>query len=145
MPLTDSEVKSAIRSRWDVSSQKYDTHDGHGIKSAEERDAWKRVLGEALARSGLDILDVGCGTGEMSLVLAEMGHNVQGVDLSEKMLSRAREKARASRLKVKFSIGDAERLKFDPGRFDALISRHVLWTLPHPDRAVEEWNGEMDN
>jgi 2-polyprenyl-3-methyl-5-hydroxy-6-metoxy-1,4-benzoquinol methylase len=78
MPLTDSEVKSAIRSRWDVSSQKYDTHDGHGIKSAEERDAWKRVLGEALARSGLDILDVGCGTGEMSLVLAEMGHNVQG-------------------------------------------------------------------
>lgn len=139
MPLTDSEVKSAIRSRWDVSSHKYDTHDGHGIKSAEERDAWKRVLGEALARSGLDILDVGCGTGEMSLVLAEMGHNVQGVDLSEKMLSRAREKAKASRLKVKFSLGDAERLKFDPGRFDALISRHVLWTLPHPDRAMEVW------
>src|SRR5690606_17755819 len=112
MPLTDSEVKSAIRSRWDVSSQKYDTHDGHGIKSTEERDAWKRVLGEALPGKGLDILDVGCGTGEMSLVLAEMGHNVQGLDLSEKILSRAREKANASRLKVKFSLGDAENLKF---------------------------------
>ena len=139
MPLTDSEVKSAIRSRWDVSSQKYDTHDGHGIKSTEERDAWKRVLGEALPGKGLDILDVGCGTGEMSLVLAEMGHNVLGLDLSEKMLSLAREKAKASSLKVKFSLGDAENLKFGSGKFDALISRHVLWTLPHPEKALEEW------
>lgn len=139
MPLNDTEVKSAIRSRWDVSSQKYDTHYGHGIKTPQERDAWKKFLGQALPGSGLDVLDVGCGTGEMSLVLAEMGHNVIGVDLSEKMLARARDKARSSRLKVKFSLGDAESLKFDSGRFDALLSRHVLWTLPHPDKAMDEW------
>lgn len=139
MPLTDNEVKSAIRSRWDVSSQKYDTHDGHGIKTLAERDAWKKAIEKALPGNGLDILDVGCGTGELSLVLSEMGHKVEGVDLSEKMLARAREKARSSRQKIRFSIGDAEKLKFDSGRFDALISRHVLWTLPHPDKAMEEW------
>lgn len=139
MPLTDTEVKSAIRSKWDVSSQKYDTHSAHGIKTTQERDAWKRFLGQALPGSGLDVLDVGCGTGEMSLVLAEMGHNVTGIDLSEKMLARARDKARSSRHKVKFSSGDAESLKFDSGRFDALLSRHVLWTLPHPDKAMDEW------
>lgn len=139
MPLTDNEVKSAIRSMWDVSSLKYDTHDGHGIKTITERDAWKKAIGKALPGNGLDILDVGCGTGEMSLVLSEMGHKVEGIDLSEKMLARAREKARSSRQKIRFSIGDAESPKFDSGRFDVIVSRHVLWTLPHPDKAMEEW------
>ncbi len=139
MPLTDREVKSAIRSRWDVSSLKYDTHDGHGIKTIAERDAWKKMLGRALPGSGLNILDVGCGTGELSLVLAEMSHNVVGLDLSDKMLARARDKARSSRLNVKFTPGDAESLKFETGKFDAVVSRHVLWTLPHPDEAMKEW------
>jgi ubiquinone/menaquinone biosynthesis C-methylase UbiE len=139
MPLTDKEVKSAIRSRWDVSSLKYDTHDGHGIKTIAERDAWKRSLEKALPGSGLNILDVGCGTGELSLVLAEMGHNVDGIDLSEKMLARAKDKAKSSRLKLRFSLGDAERLKFETGRYDAVVSRHVLWTLPNPDDAMKEW------
>ena len=145
MTLTDTEIKSAIRSRWDVSSLKYDTHNGHGIKTTEERDAWKRILGAVLPGKGLDVLDVGCGTGEMSLVLAEMGHNVHGIDLSEKMLARARDKARALRLNVRFSLGDAEKLKLNAGKFDALISRHVLWTLPHPDRAMEEWKRVTKN
>lgn len=139
MPLTDSEVRSEISSRWDVSSEKYDTHYGHGIKTPEERSAWKRTLGEYFPGSHLNILDVGCGTGEISLVLAEMGHSVHGIDLSEKMLARARAKSRALKLKAKFSIGDAENLNFKEGTFDAVVSRHVLWTLPHPDRAMSEW------
>lgn len=145
MPLTDSDVKSAIRSRWDVSSQKYDTHFGHGIKTPDEREAWKRILWEALPGNGLDILDVGCGTGEISLVLAEMGHNVHGIDISEKMLTLARAKAKASRLKAKFLIGDAESLNFDEGKFDAVVSRHLLWTLPHPDKAMNEWKRILKN
>jgi ubiquinone/menaquinone biosynthesis C-methylase UbiE len=145
MPLTDSEVKSAIRSRWDVSSQKYDTHYGHGIKTSREREAWKRILREALPGNCLNILDVGCGTGEISLVLAEMGHNILGVDISEKMLARAQAKAKASKLNAEFSIGDAESLNFDDGRFDAVVSRHLLWTLPHPDRAMNECKRVLKN
>ena len=139
MPLTDAEVKNEIRSRWDISSQDYDTHDGHGIKSQEERNAWKKVLQEVLPGKNLDILDVGCGTGEMSLVLAELGHNVRGIDISEKMLAKARAKARASNLNMKFSYGDAEKPKFESGKFDAVVNRHLLWTLSDPKGAFSEW------
>jgi len=145
MPLTDSEIKNVICSKWDLSSQNYDTHYGHGIKTLEERTAWKRILGDALPGSTLDILDVGCGTGEISLVLAEMGHNVHGIDLSEKMLARARIKAKESNLKTKFSMGDAENLNFDEGKFDAVVSRHLLWTLPSPTKAMNEWKRVLKN
>lgn len=139
MPLTDVEVKSEIRARWDISSQDYDTYDGHGIKTPAERAAWKKVLQEALPGNNLDILDVGCGTGELSLVLAELGHNVQGIDISEKMLAKARAKAKTSNLKARFSLGDAENLKFESRRFDAVVSRHLLWTLSKPRGAFSEW------
>jgi ubiquinone/menaquinone biosynthesis C-methylase UbiE len=40
---------------------------------------------------------------------------------------------------IRFEEGDAEQLPFAPGGFDLAISRHVLWTLPHPEAAIEEW------
>src|SRR5216684_1950914 len=55
------------------------------------------------------------------------------------MLAAARRKATAQRLSVHFEEGDAEQLPFPPGSFDLVISRHVLWTLPHPEAAVDEW------
>jgi len=139
MPLTDADVKNAIRNRWDLSSRDYDTYEGHGIKSQEERNAWQKVLYEAFSEDNLDILDVGCGTGELSMILAKMGHNVIGVDLSEKMLAIAIEKARSSQLKAKFLVGDAENLKFEDEYFDVVMSRHLLWTLPSPEMAFGEW------
>ena len=55
------------------------------------------------------------------------------------MLRIAKEKARRSKLRVEFKLGDAENLPFDDESFDATICRHVLWTLPNPQRASEEW------
>jgi SAM-dependent methyltransferase len=40
---------------------------------------------------------------------------------------------------VTFEEADAERLPFAASRFDLVVSRHVLWTLPHPDAAIDEW------
>ena len=55
------------------------------------------------------------------------------------MLAAARRKAAAQHLSVRFEEGDAEQLAFPPGSFDLVISRHVLWTLPHPEAAIDEW------
>jgi 2-polyprenyl-3-methyl-5-hydroxy-6-metoxy-1,4-benzoquinol methylase len=69
---------------------------------------------------GLRILDVGCGTGRHSLELKRRGYHIVGVDLSENMLSKAREKARAEGLEIEFLQADARDLPFDE-EFDLAI------------------------
>ena len=133
-------LKEAIRRNWDGNSSDYDELCGHGIKTQEEREAWKRIFKELLPGDFSDVLDVGCGTGEMSLVLAEMGYDVCGRDLSGKMIERARMKARKMKIKVDFDQGDAEALNIRDRTFDFVFNRHLLWTLPHPEKALREWN-----
>jgi ubiquinone/menaquinone biosynthesis C-methylase UbiE len=68
-----------------------------------------------------------------------MGHHVTGLDLSDKMLARAREKASKKEFDSTFKKGDAENPPFEAGTFDIVVNRHLLWTLPHPDTAVKNW------
>ena len=139
MPLPDAQIKETITRRWDDSSATYDDHAGHGIKSEGEKEAWKAVFKKALPMGAKEILDVGCGTGELSLLLAEMGYRVTGLDLSEKMLEKARAKATAMNLNIRYEMGDAENPPYETNTFDAVFNRHVLWTLPNPQKALEGW------
>lgn len=61
----------------------------------------------------LKILDVGCGTGRHAIELTKRGYNITGVDLSESMLKKAKEKAKNLALKINFIQGDARELKFN--------------------------------
>lgn len=145
MPLQDIDLKEAIREKWDESAQSYDSYHGHGIKSEEERSAWNRAFDKALPKGKLKILDVGCGTGEISHLLAEMGYLVTGIDLSDKMLAVAKSKFEASGYAALFECGDAENLSFSDGSFDIVLNRHLLWTLPHPKAALQEWKRVLKN
>jgi SAM-dependent methyltransferase len=76
--------------------------------------------------SGDEVLDVGCGTGESTRDAARAAApgRVVGVDVSERMVDRARQLAEAERLdNVTFELGDAQVHRFDPSRFDLVISR----------------------
>ncbi|MDY9923903.1 class I SAM-dependent methyltransferase [Methanobacterium sp.] len=66
------------------------------------------------------ILDVGCGTGRHAIELSKRGYHVTGVDLSENMLNRAREKASMAGVEIDFRLGDARSLPFE-GEFDLVI------------------------
>ena len=138
--IYETDLKGVIAARWSNRARTYDLSPGHGIHSNLEKQAWMNILSEALEhKTNLDILDVGTGTGALALLLAEMNHRVIGIDLSEKMLARAREKARRASLKADFKIGDAESPPFEKEAFDVIVGRHLLWTLPNPERAVQGW------
>lgn len=145
MKLSNGQLKQAITEKWDLSSETYDNHNWHGIKSAEERALYRNMLKSTIPEHASTILDVGCGTGELSMLLAEMGYIVTGIDLSEKMLSKAREKASSKRLSICFVKGDAENPPFEENSFDIVFNRHVLWTLPEPDKAIGAWKRVLKN
>jgi ubiquinone/menaquinone biosynthesis C-methylase UbiE len=138
--LHSDPVKEQVAAHWDRRAAHFDEDFGHSIRTAAERAAWDRIFGLILPRQGvLDALDVGCGTGFLSLELAARGYRVTGVDFAPSMIARAERKAAERGLEVRFEQGDAEQLPFSPASFDLVISRHVLWTLPHPEAAVDEW------
>ncbi|MCQ1536100.1 class I SAM-dependent methyltransferase [Methanosarcina sp. KYL-1] len=139
MAIQDDQMKLDIAHVWDISSETYDDKEGHGIHSEIEREAWKNLFRSLLPPGRLEVLDVGCGTGEVGLLFAELGHHVTGLDLSEKMLAKAREKTSGKKYDITFRAGDAEDPPFETGTFDVVVTRHLLWTLPHPDTAVRNW------
>src|SRR5665647_1174042 len=139
MAIQDKQIKLDIANIWDISAETYDDKEGHGIHSEIEREAWKTLFKSMLPSGRLDVLEVGCGTGEIGLLFAEMGHHVTGLDLSDKMLSKATEKTSKKMFDSTFKKGDAENPPFEAGTFDVVVSRHLLWTLPHPDDAVMNW------
>jgi len=133
-------VKQNVAAHWGKRAAHFDQDFGHSIATAAERAAWDRVFALALGgRSGLAALDVGCGTGFLSLELAARGHRVTGIDFAPEMLALAKEKAAGAKAAIRFEHADAENLAFAPASFDLVITRHVLWTLPHPEAAISEW------
>ncbi|HEV2301317.1 MAG TPA: class I SAM-dependent methyltransferase [Stellaceae bacterium] len=133
-------VKERVAAHWNRRAGHFDEDFGHSIKTPAERAAWDRIIGLVLAgRACLDVIDLGCGTGFLALELAAQGHRVVGVDFAPAMVAAARQKAAERGLAVRFEAGDAESLPFAAASFGLAVSRHLLWTLPHPEAAIAEW------
>lgn len=124
---------------WDAESVTFDDEPDHGLRDPLVREAWAARLRTWLPERAADILDLGCGTGSLSLLASEWGHRVTGVDRSPRMVDLARAKL-AGRDAV-FLIGDAAAPPVGEQRFDVLLCRHVLWALPDPERVLRNWRG----
>ena len=124
---------------WDAESVTFDEGPDHGLRDPLVRDAWAARLREWLPERPSDVLDVGCGTGSLSLIASERGHRVTGVDLSPPMIDLAR--AKLAGRDAAFLVGDAMAPPVGEQRFDVLLSRHVLWALPDPERVLRHWRG----
>ena len=123
---------------WDEAAATFDLAPDHGLTDPHVRAAWSELLRRTLPPPPARIADLGCVTGTIAILAAELGHQVDGVDFSEQMLLMARAKSEKV-AGVTFTRGDAARPNLTEHSYDAVVSRHVLWALPDPAGALTAW------
>jgi SAM-dependent methyltransferase len=131
-------MTSSERDFWDAEAATFDDEPDHGLRDPQVHDAWRNLLLGLTPPAPARIADLGCGTGTLALLLAEEGHRVDGIDLSPEMVRRAKAKA-GTFPGVEVSVGDAAEPPFEPGVYDVVLCRHVLWALPDPAAALARW------
>jgi ubiquinone/menaquinone biosynthesis C-methylase UbiE len=124
---------------WDAAADSFDEQADHGLRDPRVRDAWAGRLASWLPEPPADVLDLGCGTGSLSLLLARWGHRVTAVDLSRRMVDHARRKLASAGVDACVLVADAAALPPLRDRVDAVLVRHLLWTLPDPAAALRHW------
>lgn len=105
---------------------------GHG-------DVVEQVIGQLNIRPGFQILDLGCGTGWATRILAQKSPGVQaiGVDASPAMIRKAEELS-SLRIRARYDVGKFEELEFQDGKFDQVFSMEALYYAPDLTRALSE-------
>ena len=141
------DIKRENIAYWNQRAQSYSLinqeqlHNGRGM-------AWLTAIEEPLKAafptrnpSDVRILDIGCGPGLFSILLARRGYQVVAADYTPNMLAEARGNAQAAGVDslLEYVETDAEALPFADGSFNAIVSRNLTWNLPHPERAYAEW------
>jgi SAM-dependent methyltransferase len=98
------------------------------------RDFYERLK----VSPGCRLLDVGCGSGQLALIAAKDGLEVTGVDIASNLVERARARAHAEGLRVRFEEADAEALPFKDTSFDVVVSLIGAMFAPRPDLVAKE-------
>src|SRR5258708_1238418 len=87
---------------------------------------------------GMKVLDVACGTGNLTLPAARMGAIVRGVDIAPNLIKQARENAEREGLRIQFDEGDAEALPYEDASFDAVVTMFGAMFAPRPEVVAAE-------
>ena len=104
--------------------------------------SYERGAADFIARLGLRagerVLDVACGSGNLTLPAARAGACVTGIDIAPNLVAQARQRAAAEGLDVRIDEGDCEALPYADGGFDTVSSMFGAMFAPHPERAAAE-------
>lgn len=126
-----------IRAGFDAAAPGYDTTGTFFTQIAT------RLIEQAGLTAGDQILDAGCGTGQLTIQAARVvgpAGRVSGIDLSDQMLRRA--EAYCAVLEphnVTLTRGDAHEPPYRAGSFDAVIASMLVFLLTKPEQAVQAW------
>ncbi len=131
--------KERITKYWTKRSESFLEQRRAELKSALAERWMKEIKKQLPEGKKLKILDVGCGSGFFSILLAKEGHQVIGTDLTPEMVVNAKKLAKEEQVEPTFLVMDAEKLEFEDASFDVVISRNLTWTLPHAEEAYQEW------
>ena len=133
------ERKERIVSYWEKRSGDFLEHKRAELHSPMAERWLYEIKNQLPQDRNLRVLDVGCGAGFFSVLLAKEGYQVTGVDLTPDMVENARTLAEEEKTDCEFFVMDAENLRFADESFDVVISRNLTWTLPDVKSAYREW------
>lgn len=111
---------------------------GFAPLAAHTTSAAARLVKHARVRAGQRVLDVACGTGVVGVTAARGGAEVTGLDLTPALLATARENSQIAGVRVDWREGDAEKLPFDDGTFDVVLSQFGHIFAPRPEVVTAE-------
>jgi ubiquinone/menaquinone biosynthesis C-methylase UbiE len=121
---------------WERVANQYDSWISSSFP--DQYTVYNEVLTDHLAPEDR-VLEIGTGTGKITMPLAESANHIVGVDISPGMIAVAEEKRRAAGIdNIEFHVADAYGLPFEEGSFDKVIAVNVLQILKEPERVVAE-------
>jgi ubiquinone/menaquinone biosynthesis C-methylase UbiE len=91
-------------------------------------------------RPGVNVLDVGCGTGDFLRLIASIVSpgTAVGLDLSETMIAEALQRSKDGLTNISFRVGSVLQLPFEAGKFDRVVATQLLLHVPDPWKALVE-------
>ena len=123
-------IKSSMRAMWMAGD--------FGVVAKTISGAAEAFVRRLAISPGSRVLDVACGTGNVSLPLARAGAVVTGVDIATNLLEQARGRAVEEDLSATFDEGDAEQLPYKDASFDAVVSMFGAMFAPRPELVASE-------
>jgi 2-polyprenyl-3-methyl-5-hydroxy-6-metoxy-1,4-benzoquinol methylase len=134
-------------SSWDHTSRRefvdYYAQQSVSGESRQRFEAIKRAvlaIKEAyhLGTDGLDVLDIGCNAGTNSLLWAESGHRVHGIDINEPLVEIAKLRGKESGYAIEFLLGSATALPWPDGSMDVCLMPELLEHVPEWEACLDE-------
>lgn len=106
--------------------------------SAQIADAIEHGVRRLAPKAGERMVDVATGTGWTARRVAAAGARVVGIDIAGELIESAKERAAKAGLEIDFRVGDAEKLPFEDGAFDAAVSTFGVMFASRPEAAAAE-------
>ena len=130
-PIADLDgLKTRIRATWMAGD--------YGSVAALTESAAKDFIDRRQIKPNMQVLDVACGNGNLSIPAAKAGAAVTGVDIAPNLLDQARARAAREKLDIRFEEGDAENLPAAVGAFDLVVSMFGVMFAPRPNLVAAE-------
>lgn len=131
----DAKATATTKARYDRVAPFYDLMGG--VMEQLFFHKWRKLVWQAVSSEAKRILEVGVGTGK-NFPYYPKGTQITAIDISDRMLTRARRRAEKLSLNIEFEQMDAQALKFPDGSFDVVVSTFVFCSVPDPVLGLQE-------
>jgi ubiquinone/menaquinone biosynthesis C-methylase UbiE len=130
MVESGDELKAQLKATWMAGD--------YGVVAKHLQSHARDFIARRRITPGLRVLDVACGTGNLTIPAAKLGAIATGVDIAGNLIEQARVRAQGEGVPVQFDEGDAEALPYPDASFDLVVSMYGAMFAPRPARAAAE-------